>query len=385
MMYRVFVACVIFSMCCSTGFAQKHANVWLFGDKCALDFSDGKPSAVNGSAMTASEGGTSICDANGKLLFYTNGILVWTREHKQMPNGKGLKGHDSSTQSALAVPKPGDPSILYLFTSDAGAYDTPPNNGIHYSTVDMSRNNGLGDVVEKNKDLLPLAAEKLTAVNHANDTDVWVLAHGWNTNNFYAYLVTKNGVAHLPVVSNVGSVHAGGKTNASNSIGQMKFSPDGKRVAAAMFDMNYFEVFDFDDRTGKLSSPRIVYLPTDNPRDEMYSAYGLEFSPDGNKLYVDEYWKSKVYQFDPTLASGGQMMSDAVVVGQSKEKKMASMQLGPDGKIYITKESRYLSVINNPNASGTECGFEDRGVDVKYGMPQLGLPAFNQSYFYKRP
>ena len=184
-------------------------------------------------------------------------------------------------------------------------------------------------------------------------------------------------------MTTIGSVHVGGKSNSSNAIGQMKFSPDGKRVATVMFDMNYFEVFDFDNQTGRLSSPRFVYLPTDNPCDEMYSAYGVEFSPDGSKLYVNEYWKSKVYQFDPTLSSGGLMMNNAVMVGHSGDKKMASMQLGPDGKIYITKESRYLSVIHNPNESGAACGFEDKGFDVKHGKPQLGLPAFIQSYFYK--
>src|SRR5438046_7321174 len=79
--------------------AQKQANVWYFGDKCALDFSAGKPVSLNNSSMTASEGGTSFADTNGKLLFYTNGILVWNGEHKTMSNGHGLKGHDSSTQS----------------------------------------------------------------------------------------------------------------------------------------------------------------------------------------------------------------------------------------------------------------------------------------------
>jgi WD40 repeat protein len=382
-MVKSIILSTAFALCSLLAHAQKEASVWYFGDKCALDFSNGKPLPVNGSAMTASEGGTSICDANGKLLFYTNGIIVWSRDNQKMPNGHGLKGHDSSTQSGLAVPKPGDPNIVYLFTSDAGAYDNPPNNGVHVSTIDMTKNGGLGDVIEKNVKLLPSAAEKLTAVSHANDTNVWVLAHGWNTNNFYAYLVTKDGVARLPVLSTIGSIHVGGKSNSSNSIGQMKLSPDGKRLAVAMFDVNYFELFDFDDKTGKLSTPRIVYLPTDGPRDEMYSAYGVEFSPDGTKLYITEYWKSKVYQFDPTLSSGAQIMNNAVMVGQSNEPKMASMQLGPDGKIYITKESRFLSVINNPNASGTDCGFVDKGVDVKYGKPQLGLPSFNQSYFYR--
>ena len=35
-----------------------------------------------------------------------------------MPNGNGLNGDDSSTSSALIVPKPNDPLIYYIFTVD---------------------------------------------------------------------------------------------------------------------------------------------------------------------------------------------------------------------------------------------------------------------------
>jgi hypothetical protein len=34
-----------------------------------------------------------------------------------MPNGSGLMGSSSSTQAALAIPKPGSQTIYYLFTS----------------------------------------------------------------------------------------------------------------------------------------------------------------------------------------------------------------------------------------------------------------------------
>lgn len=363
--------------------AQKEANMWYFGDKCAVDFSYGYPIAQNKNVMTVSEGSASLCDVRGYFLFYTNGVRVFTREHKEMPNAKNLKGHDSSTQSALPVPKPGNINQVYLFTADAGAYDSPPNNGIHYTLIDMTRNNGLGDAAQKNVLLLPVATEKLTAVKHANGKDVWVVAHGWQTNNFYAWLVSKNGVAKLPVLSTIGAVHRGGRAPETNGIGQMKLSPDGKRLALAMFDENFFEVFDFDNATGTVSNCRSVFLPTAGKDDQQFNAYGVEFSPDGSKLYIGQYWKSRVYQYDPSLPSGAQMMVDAALVGESTDRKFGAMQLAPDGKIYITKESRYLGVINNPNLSGTDCDFENNGFDVKYGRPQLGLPAFVQSYFYR--
>ncbi len=326
--------------------------------------------------MKVSEGCSSISDSRGNLLFYTDGVTVWNKQNKMMRNGKGLKGHDSSTQSAIIIPKPGYAHLYYIFTSDAGAYDTPPNVGIHYSTVDIRRDSTRGELIEKNIKLLPSAAEKLTAVKHANGNDIWVLAHGWNTNNFYAWLVTKNGVS-APVMSSTGSIHYGGKSRDANSIGQMKLSPDGKHVALTMFDSKFFEVFDFNNSTGEVSNARMVYTP------EEEVAYGLEFSPNGQYLYVGVYWKKQIIQYEVNHPSGAQIMTSGTLIGNTHDNKLGSFQLAPDGKIYITKNSSFLSVINYPNKAGTSCIYVDNGFLVKIGELQLGLPGFVQSYFYK--
>ncbi len=357
-------------------YGQLEAANWYFGNNCALSFIKGYPVTLTHSSMKVTEGCASISDNSGNLLFYTNGVTIWNKQHKVMKNGKGLKGHDSSTQSAIIIPKPGSAHLYYIFTSDAGAYDSPPNIGVHYSTVDLWRDSTRGEIVEKNIKLLPAASEKLTAVKHNNGTDIWVLAHGWNTNNFYAWLVTKNGVSE-PVMSSIGSIQFGGKSRDANSIGQMKFSPDGKHVALTMFDSKFFEVFDFDNSTGVLSNARMVYSPDDEV------AYGLEFSPNGQYLYIGLYWKKQIVQYEVSLPSGAQIMSSGEVVGTTHDNKLGSFQLAPDGKIYITKNSSFLGVIQNPNKSGTACNYIDNGFLMKSGELQLGLPGFIQSYFYK--
>lgn len=341
-----------------------------------MSFVHGNPVVLPHSQMRVTEGSAAISDSRGNLLFYTNGVTIWNKKHEVMRNGKGLKGHDSSTQSAIIVPKPGSAHLYYVFTSDAGAYDAPPNVGIHYSVVDMRRDSSKGEVIEKNVKLLPLACEKLTAVKHSNGTDIWVLAHGWNSNNFYAWLVTKNGVS-TPVMSSVGSIHAGGRSRDANSIGQMKFSPDGKHVALTMFDSKFFEVFDFDNSTGTVYNARMVYTP------EEEVAYGLEFSPNGKYVYLGIYWKKQIVQYEVSHPSGAQIMNTGVMVGITNDNKLGSFQLAPDGKIYITKNSSYLGVIQYPNKPGTSCNYLDNGFLIKPGQLQLGLPGFIQSYFYK--
>ena len=94
------------------------------------------------------------CHQKRYLKFYTNGVSVWNRNGDVMPNGVNLDGHQSSSQSAIKIPKPGSTTIFYIFTTDAGAYENPPNNGIHYSIVDMTKEKSMGDVVKKNIELI---------------------------------------------------------------------------------------------------------------------------------------------------------------------------------------------------------------------------------------
>lgn len=79
----------IFLLLSFSGMAQKQNNIWLFGDRAGLDFNFSPPKPITGS-MIALEGCASIANENGELLFYTNGISVWDRNHQLMPNG-GIK------------------------------------------------------------------------------------------------------------------------------------------------------------------------------------------------------------------------------------------------------------------------------------------------------
>lgn len=127
--------------------AQKEANVWYFGKKAGLDFNNGTPVALTDGSLITIEGCSSIADSKGNLLFYSEGVHVWDRNHVQMPDGFGLLGDESSTQSALIVPKPGSNTIYYIFTTAAWG---PPTGSLCYSIVDMTLNSGLGNVTSKN-------------------------------------------------------------------------------------------------------------------------------------------------------------------------------------------------------------------------------------------
>jgi len=368
-MYRLSLAIFALLYLLQPAAAQRPTDLWYFGQQAGLSFATGAPTPLLNGAMTTYEGCATATTRRGELLFYTDGQTVWNRLHQPMPSGRHLMGSGSSTQSALIVPDPGSGNIFYVFTVAAqGGHD-----GLRYSVVDMTRANGLGDVPRANVLLLTPVAEKLAAVRHPNGRDVWVVAHRWNSNAFVSYLVTADGVqAAKPILSNVGSMNAG---PGGNAIGALKFSPDGTRLAAALWrDNNKFEVYDFDRNTGKVSNPRGF-----GPYAE---AYGVEFSPDGTRLYGTcngnsagaighaKASETQIMQFDLQTKK-------AEVVGHSSNHKIGALQRGPDGKIYVAREDNsFLGVIQSPNASGPACGYVDDGLNLGGRRSKLGLPAF---------
>jgi hypothetical protein len=359
--------------------AQKQANRWYFGMNAGLDFNSGAPVPVTDGALNTSEGCSSIADAQGALLFYTDGITVYNRQHGIMPNSGDLMGDISSTQSALIVPKPGDPNLYYIFTTDA---DGGPD-GFRYNIVDLTLDSGRGDVSVKNVLLKNNPTEKISAVGNPTGTGYWVLTHDWGTNDFYAYPLTAAGLDTTPVISSVGTLHS--FSNFQNGYGQMKFSPDGHKVALGIGYQDIYELFDFDNSTGIVSHP-ITF-------NTGYSSYGLEFSADNSKLYTTRYDNlNDMYYLDQFDLSSG---IDSVIVAShtniSNAEGMRQLQLGPDNKIYVAKAFvPYLGVINHPELVGAAADYQDNSLNLDTAfsglvMSTLGLPGFVQSYFKAGP
>jgi hypothetical protein len=128
-------------------YAQQEAANWYFGENAGIRFDSaaGTVTAVNGGQLNTREGCSSISDANGNLLFYSDGTTVWNRNNVAMPNGTNLFGNSSSTQSAIIVAKPQDPDTYYIFTVDTAFPQGSVDYGLNYSEVDMTLDGGLGD------------------------------------------------------------------------------------------------------------------------------------------------------------------------------------------------------------------------------------------------
>jgi hypothetical protein len=376
---------VLASSVCNVN-AQNAAKNWVFGRGARVDFNPAPPAATALTTIDTDEGSSSISDSNGNLLFYTDGVKVWDRNNNQMPNGFGLLGHSSSTHSALIVPCNCDK--YFIFTTNAA--ETGYANGLRYSIVDMTLRGGLGDVTSKNNFLFQRAAEKLAGVGDGNG-GFWVVAHVMEDDQFFAYhILAGSGCTLEPdaptKISAVGSTFSGG--TADYGQGQMKISPDGTKLVVAGLDYgntSFIELFKFDKTTGVVSNygPGGTLIRDSN--GDMF--YGVEFSPDGKKLYATTFLKNnKVFQYSVlsnSLSAKTLVKDYGGVAGQ--EYHVGQLQLAPDGKIYIARPKRnnstvgpmqgenYLDALTTPN-TGTG-GFLSHAINLAgTSQSRIGLP-----------
>lgn len=93
---------------------QLESSYWYFGINSGLKFTENSSEPVFDGRLQTTEGRATISDSEGNLLFYTDGIYVYNRNHQLMPNGIVLKGNPSSTQSGIIVPYPNRSDLYYI-------------------------------------------------------------------------------------------------------------------------------------------------------------------------------------------------------------------------------------------------------------------------------
>ncbi len=355
-----------FSVC------QSPADWWYFGQNAGVHFMPTGPVADTNGLLVTFEGCASISDQQGNLLFYTDGINVYNSIHDTMPNGQGLLGNPSSTQSAIIVPRPGISSQYFIFT-----VSTDIQVGLSYSLVDMTLDGGLGDVVVAMKNIQMLAGvgENVCAVNHSEGSKFWILSHLRLTDLIAAFEVSNGGVNLTPVMSNtLDTIEA--------RVGSIKGSPDANYIAYAsqVGIAGRIKLMTFDNSNGQITAT-ISWSSS-----VLTGPYGAEFSDDSKVLYISDGWggiNNAVVQYDVSVFDSVQVVSSEYLVSQFTS--FGQLQLGPDKKIYMSSWviglDSFLHRINEPTILGVGCDFEINAVFLEGRTSTMGLPPFISSFF----
>jgi gliding motility-associated-like protein len=346
--------------------AQLETRWWYFGEAAGLDFISGTALADTNSAQKGNGMGCAVqSDSIGNLMFYFLRDTVWNGLHQAMPHSTDIIT-SYSEQNSVIVPYPNHQGMYFIFTvGNANAFNGSPSSNFSYHLVDMSLENGLGDVVDsvKNIELCDSNSEKIAATPHANGEDYWVMIQQCGSDLYHAYLVTSSGVNPTPVTSQMGLV----ASNYGMCEGTLRFNHQGNMLAC--LKSGNLEILDFDASTGQLSNPKIL--------QNQLIAYGLEFSSDDTKLYT-----GGPAQYDVTLPTAAAIESSQVLMAFGK---MQGLQYGLDGRIYGVSWSGfpngYMGVINNPNEAGLACGYQDSAIYLEGRVGAESLPNFLSTYF----
>lgn len=377
---------IAFLICASVAIAQKEGNIWHFGQGAALDFNTGTPQVTSPSSIWTSEGSASIADANGNLLFYTNGGgrdpvtsgqstgKIWNKQHGVMYDmGYTEGGGFSAAQSAVIIPRPGVAGNYYLFTMEEIEFSVggdvpgqPLGRGLSWFEIDMALNGGLGGVVDyKGLQYIP-TYEGLCAIKQANGTDYWIVVHRSDNQGLAIFPVNGLGVGSPQLF-----------TTSFLTGGIIKASPDGKWLTC-LSDGGEQVLFQFDPASGTASNIQIL---------DAYPNF-TEFSPNSKRLFMTT--DNEVQYFDltnPNINSSKTVVDDfpGFDFNNGFNYIIGQMQLAPDGKIYMLRsdfetDSVWLSAIVCPN-SNPFLEINTIGYTTNPGSTFLGLPNFDNSIF----
>ena len=343
----------------------------------------------------------SVSDRNGNFLFYTDGVTVWDSNDDVMDNGTDLLGQESPlSQNVLIIPNPNDLNMYYIITISPFLLNGT-ENGLRFSLVDMSLNNGLGRVLDKN---VPLRDNnnnaidennmvnfgKITSARHSNGRDYWLIAEV--RRNIFTYLIDNQGISLQVVTPSPLPDNLFLEDEFSSYQGPIKMSPNNERIiigyslAAGMPNQGVLYYGAFDNSNGTFTNFHLMQFH--NSRGTETILYGAEFSPSGNIIHrhMEGFQNSVLISSEVIdVINGRELIVQEQDHVTNSSPSAANFQRAIDGRIYCHTNTipniSFLSVIEFPNDlvnSNIMINSVDIG-NLNPNMPTGALPPWVES------
>ncbi len=390
MKYLLILLCL--GICSSADSQNKQDYHWFLGidqglepgvNAYKIDFNDDLPSFKNSDNGLGIDGqATSISSENGGLLFFSNGCAVLNKNAEVMPHGDTLnydEWYELAWDGSCIYGYPGFQDMLILNdpAKDDGyhiihkanifnGFGTKTTRELRQSYVDMSLDSGLGDVVFFDSivyELDTVLYSYLTAINHDNGRDWWIIQGLVNDSTYLTFLLDESGI-HLHSEQNSHQYFNNSRSSAS---GVARFSPDGTKYAVYNW-YDQLHVYDFDRSTGQLSNHQKieVFDPEEIDIEEIRFC-SLEWSSNSRFIYTaSQIELHQIDMWEENLQNGVRLIDTYNGTLDPFTTTFFLLSLAPDCKIYLAPRNGTNSyhVIKEPNELGTACNFVQNGIKL---------------------
>ncbi len=402
------------------GKGQKQDYIWLYGDApydivlperaadttlgaSNIDFNYDPPKIYYdpNRFLDFNDCNSSVCDAEGKMLAYSNGMVIYNQYDRPIAdtinygpdweyfklewNGVIIPSGIGGIQVALILPHPTIADRYYIFYTTFDRSNTFYNNyQILNALFDVGNQNKEGTLIAKDiKILEDSLSGSITAVRHGNGRDWWLIAPRRNGIEANVFLSDPKGI-HFHTRYHTGMPN----TLPEGGIGQVYVSPDGNWVSwfagGEMIKSGARLLLSrFDRCTGQLydSSMKVVDLSHG-------FSMGVSFSPNSRYLYMCN--RLYIYQYNLSIAEpfkterrvatydGYEYIFPENPTGWGRPVAFCYLGLAPDGRIYVSPGSastRMMSVIEYPDERGEACEVRQHSV-VMPTVISRGIPNF---------
>lgn len=312
----------------------------------ATSYSRAAYSDAEGNLAFASNG-WRLVDDQGNVLSYRLYFdwIPWPADNFDSTNVLNSLG-------PLFLDDPGNPDRAYLFygqfrSGNFGPEVLKADVVFTYAYLDVPNRS----LISQNNIVMndTSASGDMQACRHANGRDWWLIKPGIYEDEYFVGLLSPSGISPMQKITIPGIIHRGQfETYSYFSFDGLKFIHfTGKRY-------KYLHEYDFDRCTGTLSNP-VVHDLSDSIAWGDHNACTI--SPDGSKFYIRrsnfKNIDQCIFQYDLNNSIFTRITNEAT-----------SPMLAPNGRnilissyIYNSDTTyRTLSVIQNPDLPGSDCG-----------------------------
>lgn len=343
-------------------------------------FSTNITSTLLSTSINFNQSNSSICDIDGNLLYFSDGFKICGPNGVPIQNGNGINPGQFSLllpessfpffQSHMILPYPGSGSQYFLIHENGTVGDNTTGGwiitGLYYSLIDKEINNGQGGVIQKNTLLMSDTLDRggITAVRHGNGRDYWLLIPKYQHALYYRILISSFGIT-LDGTQEIGS------QTSEHGYTLTTYSPNGQifvKVTDHVAQIHNVGVglFSFDRCSGYLSNFQdLSYVETGCD-----FIVGVEISDNNQFLYL--ITQHNIYQYDLTISD---IISSKTLVAQLDSFNTScggnynfyDSQKMPDGRIFISTSTQFITIIQNPDVSGSGCNVQQHVLQLSQG------------------